>query len=400
MKMKWKAALAAGGALTVIAAAVALTDRRGDDGGGIANSRMDGGAPVARNDPMSPVAHAEASKRATANEAQAEAARQDGGSYYAPPVIVGAEPPRKGERLEVETVKPLDLPPAAPPPAAQQPAASEPIMIYAYQRPVADDRLRARIQAQIEAVLKPGSGGFSVRTLGPAEPPATAAPSAGSSAAGGGAVGGNILAARPGDVAMATLDRGFSSVDPQGPIFATIYDYRDGGKVGPLHGARVLGTISYSKEQAAVTFNSLILPSGYQMPIKGLAISEETGRSGVAASVDKHEWERYSGLFVASLIQGAGQVGQELVSNSQDYVVTPAGTVLSSSTGVNWGEAALGMVLPLGNALSSVAAQQFNKPATITSPPTMGLGIVFVEPVQVPMAQVQQSAAILSASRR
>lgn len=409
---KLKFAGAAAAVVVLFATVYVATDRKRDDLGGVASSKVAGGAPVAKNDTMAPVSPSEATKRATTNAQSAEAAQAKERSYVAPPVIMASEAPRRGEDLPPPPAPPPPVTTsstAAPVPPVQQQATYSgagaqqgPTIIYAYPQPLADQELRKRVESQITSVLKPMDGGFVLRSF---QQPAPAAGSGAAVASGSGyaqggrgAVGPAVLAARSGDVAYATLDRGFNSVDPQAPIFATIFDYREGQAVGPLHGARVLGQITYNREQAAVTFSSLIMPSGYQVPIKGIGITETDGRTGVAQNVDYHYLERYSGLLVAGLIQGAGQVGQQLVQNNQGYVVTSGGTYVSNSTPTTLLQAGLAALQPVGNALSNAAAQQFNKPNTISSPPAMGLGIVFIEPLQIPIDQIQRSAAITRAA--
>lgn len=380
------------------------SDRQAPDLGGVANSRVTGTAPVAKNDAMQAVSQDEASKRATVNAEAAARAQGRNQAYVAQPVIVATEPPRQPEQ-------PPAPPTAVPPPAAPQPQRPAPAApaqaaansaIYAYALPVDEAAARSKIESQIEQVIKPPSGSFSVRTYGR---PETAAVDGSAQTGGGGltrqqtaqAAVSNILAARAGDMAYATLDRGFNSVDPSGFIFATIFDFRDNGTTGPLHGARLLGQITFNRDQAAVTFATLILPSGYQTPVKALGVRETDGRTGIAGNVDYHTFERYSGLLVAGLIQGAGQVGQQLVQTNQNYTILPSGAVVVQSNPVNLGQAALAAVQPVGTALSSAAAGQFNKAPTISAPAAMGLGVVFLEPLQLPIAQVQQSKALIRA---
>lgn len=409
MKMSKLKMMAAGTAALVIFGLVyTLTDKRSTDMGGVADTRVAGGSPTARNAPMKPVSPSEASQRATVNAEKAGEAQAKGSSYVAPPVIVAVEGPRKGEDLkpsaEADRPKSVQLPPPPSIPAIQpvgRPLTGQgaPAVVYAYPQPVADAELRKRVQSQIDQILKPIEGGFITRTYAK---PATAVATGlgGIGLTGASAVSSAaMIAARTGDVAYAILDRGFNSMDPQAPIFATIMDLRDNGQVGPLHGSRVMGQITYSKTQAAVTFNTLVMPSGYQVGIKGLGITETDGRTGIAANVDEHTLERYSGLLVSGLIQGAGQVGQQLVQNNQGYVVTSAGTYVSNSQPTTLLEAGLAALQPVGNALASAAAQQFNKPATISSPQAMGLGIVFLQPLQVPIDQIQKSAAYVRAGQ-
>lgn len=128
------------------------------------------------------------------------------------------------------------------------------------------------------------------------------------------------MLARTGGVIYARLDRAFNSDDPGAPIIVSlddvIYDQAQGTRNGPLTGMRLVGQISYSKNQAAISFNQIVTNSGQQFPITAIAVSEQQARTGVAADVDKHTLQRYSGLFLSSLIQGLGQVGQQLVQNN------------------------------------------------------------------------------------
>ncbi|WP_234053779.1 MULTISPECIES: DotG/IcmE/VirB10 family protein [unclassified Xanthobacter] len=396
--------LGAVGVVVAFGVVMVLVDKRSEDQGGVATTSLER-APTTRNNPLTPVGPSEASKRAVVNAEQAAAAQAKSGTYQAPPVIVATEPPRKTEvppeftpqlgREQVPLPRPLGQPTVAPPATF-----GTPTIIYAYPQPLADQDIRKQVESQILAIMKPPEGGFVSRPF--AKPQVQAAAAGGVGAGGAGMSGGSssetILAARSGDVAWATLDRGFNSTDPQAPIFATIFDYRDGQATGPLHGARVLGQITYNKDQAAVTFNSLILPSGYQIPIRGLGITDADGRTGIAAQVDYHTLERYSGLLVAGLIQGAGQVGQEMVSNNSSYYVTSSGAYMQVPSTPTLLEAGMAALQPVGQALSSAASQVFSKPATISSPRGMGLGIVFIQPVTVPIEQVIRSAALTRAA--
>ncbi len=119
--------------------------------------------------------------------------------------------------------------------------------------------------------------------------------------------------------------------------------------------------------------------------------------TGIAGSVDYHTFERYSGLLVAGLIQGAGQVGQQLVQTNQNYTILPSGAVVVQSNPVNLGQAALAAVQPVGTALSTAARSVSTRRRQSPLLPRWGLGVVFLEPQQLPIAQVQQSKALIRA---
>ncbi len=60
-------------------------------------------------------------------------------------------------------------------------------------------------------------------------------------------------------------------------------------------------------ENAALIFQTLIF-GGRTVLIQAMAIGDADARSGVAADVDHHTLERYGSLFIANLLQGAGEV--------------------------------------------------------------------------------------------
>ena len=191
--------------------------------------------------------------------------------------------------------------------------------------------------------------------------------------------------ARAGDTVFATLDQGYNSDDPQAPIFATIYDVDSAREPGPLNGVRLIGQIVYSSNQAAIQFTQMVLLDGRQFPLKAYAISARDARTGVSNDVDEHTFERYAGLFAATLIQGAGQAGQLLLQTNRNVVVDPAtGLALSQPGGGVRTQAALAALLPLGQAATAIGAQNFNKPATIAGAPGFGIGVVFLEPPALP----------------
>ncbi|MBE7220512.1 MAG: DotG/IcmE/VirB10 family protein, partial [Caulobacteraceae bacterium] len=193
-----------------------------------------------------------------------------------------------------------------------------------------------------------------------------------------------FVIARPGDIVYATLDRAFNSDDPQAPLFATIHDVDESGIQGPLDGVRMVGNLKFSKTQGAIQFDKGYLPDGRTINVKGVAIDERTARTGVALNVDNHDIEKYAGLLIATLGQGVGQVGQLLTENNQQAQYNPVTGTFSASQQFNPYYAAAGALLPAGQALTGVVAQQFQRPPTITAPAGYGLGIYFVEPVAVP----------------
>lgn len=193
---------------------------------------------------------------------------------------------------------------------------------------------------------------------------------------------------REGDMRYATLLYGYNSDDAQqAPIFATLHDYGDNGGPGYLDGARLQGVLKLSRESAVIEFTKVIHPDGRSFPISAMAVSADLDRVGVAGRVNKHVIERYSSLFVAGLLQGAGQAGQLLLddgNNSGTTIIIGDGSTVSSgdSSDLSDGEkVAIASLLPIGENMASAAQQGFNRPPTVTAPAGFGMGIVFLEPV-------------------
>lgn len=388
------AGIAAIAAVAIAGTIAVLSMSRGPHASGLAGAQLDSNVPGLRNDYMRPVGEVEASRRAATNNEQVAQAAAHGSTAIAQPVIAESYPAGSDRDEMLKAAQPDSPAKAAEPAAAAAPPSTPPQPIIIYQaaaRPAFPPELLSqyqnRINAQI-ALAEPVSRGFSVVTYPraasgrpEAPPPAPAATAAASSAgrSGSAAQGGQLLA-QPGDIVYATLDQGFNSDDPRGlPVFATIRDPRNGGR-GPLDGARLMGQVNYSTENAALIFQTLIT-GGRTVSIQAMAISETDARTGIAADIDHHTLERYGSLFVANLLQGAGEVGQKLAENYDATVFPDQGAIQFSNQKVDWATAAMGTLRPLGNSLSGFASRGFDRPATITSPAGMGMGVIFTAPV-------------------
>ena len=322
---------------------------------------------------------------------QSAAVAQTATPPAAAPIVTAAASP-------APQVPPPPLPPQAQSAPQQQPYAPPPLSPQ--ETYMQDQAAVARINAQIDTLMSQPNGGFAVTYYAkPAPPPREERRDnqqqqaqqdkekelqPGEVKRGRDGNPEKYVIARAGDTVYATLDRAFNSDDPGAPIFATIHDVDEVGIQGPLDGVRMIGSIHYSSSQGAIQFDKAFLPDGRPVEVKGIAVSEDTARTGIAKNVDNHEIQRYGSLLIATLVQGVGQVGQVLTQNSQQAMVDPNTGLLVASQKFNPYEAAAGALLPAGQALTAVAAQQFNKPATISAPAGYGLGIVFLEPVVVP----------------
>lgn len=405
-----KILIAVGGVVGALAIAVGIALTTGgslptQDRGGVASTELPTSVPNVRDDPMAPVGKAEADRRATLNQHMAQEAEEKGKSYVSPTVIE--------EKFPVGSDKdPYQQPSATQPPQATQaslatsaPATPQPPqVIYVPASPNQQQlvqKLADRVQSQIDYAAQLPKPNFVVMAFAKPQPPASAAQAtpAGTSPAAASppasmppatttlaSYSGNqprgVAAAMPGDRFYGLLEQGFNSDDPRGmPIFATIYDEREDGTRGPLHGARLMGSVSFSRESASARFNRLILGNRV-IPVEAMAVDEETMRSGIATDVDHHTLERYSALFAAGLLQGIGEVGQQLVDRADNVTVSPlTGTVIYGNDDVNWTEAAMGTVRPVGDAFSRELGRGFGRPPTVSNDGSKGVGIVFLAPV-------------------
>ncbi|WP_273794829.1 DotG/IcmE/VirB10 family protein [Brucella intermedia] len=194
----------------------------------------------------------------------------------------------------------------------------------------------------------------------------------------------------PGDQRFATLMYGFNSDDAaQLPVFAQLHDYGPASSAF-LNGARVQGTLRLSKESAVMEFNKLILRDGRVVPIQAMGISQDQLRVGVFKDVNRHVFERYSSLLVSGLISGVGEVGTRIIDNRFGNNRSGSTTIIIGDdntdgrnrdkfTSDDWAGIGMGAAKPIGDALSSAAAEGFSRKPTITAPVGFGFSIVFLD---------------------
>lgn len=382
--------VALGGVMALMAlgsAAFILSDSpHAHDRGGTGASEIRGNTPNPPNDMMKAVGKPEADRRAGVNRQAADERSDKGRNYVAQAVIGETRGPMQGELPEEPKAAPVEQEPE-PAPVVEKIVYRDVVRdVYrdVPESPTADPDETAGIKEQIKALLKPAPGGFMVRSFEKGErpkPPEKAGPVI-TGPFGPGVR--HVTVARSGDVAYAVLDRGFNSDEPGAPIFATITDLDELRRPGPLHDIRLMGEIVYSQAQASVRFNSMILRDGRQGPLQAVAITADQAKTGVAADVDNHVLERYGSLVVAGLIQGVGQVGQQLTALNTNTTYG-GGYAVQSGRNIDWTTAGMGVMMPVGQALTSAAARNFSRPPTLASPINFPIGIVFLQPVVVPL---------------
>lgn len=403
MRITLKHAVIGGFGLAVVGACLAAVavmspPVRPDTGGGLAPMGLNA-VPKLRSDPMHPTGTDEADRRATKNARDTAAAERAGKSFVAGPLITttqgseaGAAPPSKPSLPEVVQPDPqqISFPSNAPPGGGQQTSTGR---TDAERK--RDTEFDDKVKAQLEALMKPSNGAqwVTVAFKAPSSPPKAEARPAVRTARDGSTAAQpppyvDVLAAKPGDIFYSRISVGFNSDDPSGlAVFTTIHDERPDGTYGPLHGARLMGSVVYAPDQAAVPMQRLILADGREAATKAMAVTLDEVRSGVAEKVDYHTLSRWSGLLASGLIQGAGQAGQLLLSNNRSVFLSPGGYSSVGRPGIDWGQVGLATLAPLGQNLSSVAAQNFNRPATKSArggPNGTEVGVVFLESVTIP----------------
>lgn len=398
--------IAAGGAAVIVAAGVVLLTTGGPsvDQGGNSPTNLSQNVPRLNTDMLSPVGQEEASRRATANDQKAEEAKQQPDqSYVAPPVIaeevnMGADgplaqkPPVGLELPEVKPIRPEDIKVPESVVVQRQPNPQQEVQVAAERERIKaeNDRrnqLAAKVQEQVNQLLA-NNAQPNINIQGYKEPPKKESNGSGNGVGNGNGRGKPsgpvILAAKPGDVFYASLKVGFNSEDPRGlPVYATIYDQRGNGSYGPLHGGVLAGQVTYSNDQAAVTFRQMTLRDGRTAPIQAMAATLDEVRPGVAAKVDRHALSRWSGLVAGSLLQGLGQAGRDLVRNDTQTTISDGFATTSGREGIDWQKVGLATLEPLGSNLSQVMARNFQRKPTMSSPAGTDVGIVFLQQVTV-----------------
>lgn len=334
-------------------------------------------------DPMSPVSDEEAHKRVQANTANADDAQMRGQAFIAQPVVtqtsnVGSDQHRYRNGEEAPQTQPTVVQTQQPvQQQAQQQQNEEP------QQQINQEIQKAAMD-QVASVLASAksqtSGGF--RTYYTDYPQQQGGQQGTQQKQGGSPDHPGTLNQRAnpiaaiGDTCFATLNNGINS-DDTALVIATIHSCMfDGGE--RFNQAKVIGRLERQQDQVRVTFNRLRLPGvKTSIPIEAIAVTEDEARSGIGKDVDHHYFSRYFSLGLASLLSGYGRAAQ---AGSSTTVVTPTSTIISTEqmTSRRQNQIAIGEV---GQTLGNELKKDFNRPATITSPAGMGIGVIFTNDV-------------------
>jgi hypothetical protein len=168
--------------------------------------------------------------------------------------------------------------------------------------------------------------------------------------------------------------------DEPGPVLAEIVS-------GPLQGAKLLGKFTRFEDKVVVQFERLTL-NQQTTAISALAVDPISYRQGIASHVNRRTFSRWAALIGSALLEGLQRA------------------LLAQGTAVGLGYATVGIerdfdekeiagiVLgEIGPRTRGAAQQYFNRSPTVTVRAGDGVGILFLEPVAIPLPAPANTAA-------
>lgn len=178
-----------------------------------------------------------------------------------------------------------------------------------------------------------------------------------------------VVLAKAGDMFNAILETAINS-DESSPVFAKII-------TGPFKGARLIGSMGRTGEKVTVTFSKINIPnSPKSYSISAVAVDPETSRSALATDVDHHYFVKYALGLGAAFIQGYGDAMQR---QNTDTVVSPLGSVTTSTGQLSNGQIAKQALGTVGDRLSSDLQGDMNRPVTVTVDSGTPIGVMLMD---------------------
>jgi intracellular multiplication protein IcmE len=202
---------------------------------------------------------------------------------------------------------------------------------------------------------------------------------------------------KAGTIMFAVLDTAVNSDHP-GPVMGTIVS-------GRLKGARIIGSLSRSKDRVILKFNMLTMKDWPEtIGIDAVAINPDTAQTAIASDVDHHYLLRYGSLFAASFMSGYADA------------ITNTGTTFYNTFGITVNnpdlspkERFLVGLGEVGKNLASITKRLVNTPPTVRVSAGVGLGLLFtsdvkkeayVQPAEGSSAGTQSGSAQQAASAK
>jgi type IV secretory pathway VirB10-like protein len=180
---------------------------------------------------------------------------------------------------------------------------------------------------------------------------------------------------KAGTVYYAVINTEINSDEP-GPIMATITN-------GDYSGGKLLGTLTTQGQAVLVTFNTLTLPQfSKSIAINGVAIDQNTARTGLSTETNNHYFLRFGSLFAASFAQGYAQALTTAGSATSTNGLTTT-TSTPQLSGPQQFYVALGNVgTQFGNQMNNI----YNTPPTVHVASGTAIGVLFMGDVPMPVS--------------
>lgn len=182
---------------------------------------------------------------------------------------------------------------------------------------------------------------------------------------------------RGGEAFYATLKLGVNTDDGSNEVLAEI-------KNGRLKGATILGAVTRGPQNISFKFNQMFHPEMGKFTINAIAVTAEKMERAMADDIDRHWFQRYGSIAIASAMEG---ISQAAIINAQTGKVTQSGNGVWGTTVIERdpidstteAKIAAGKV---GAALGAeIRARNANVPDTFHSFPNKPLGIYFLDSV-------------------
>lgn len=147
---------------------------------------------------------------------------------------------------------------------------------------------------------------------------------------------------------------------------------------GLLEGAVLTGDPVRTGEKAKIQFTNMSW-KGKDYNVNAIALDPETSRSALADSVDRHTFERYSKLAIASFVDGYADALQD----SQTVTNTDGSSSTKTNALPNAGDQMKMGIGKMGEKFSPIFEREFDRPPTVTVESNKSIIIMFMAKVDL-----------------
>lgn len=183
---------------------------------------------------------------------------------------------------------------------------------------------------------------------------------------------GGDISINTGELFYGVLQIGVNTDEPS-PVRAVIVER------GPLEGAVLVAReATRSGEVAVITFD-MISVNGTTQSVSAVALDPDTMRSGLADSVDKHTFERYTKLFMAAFIDGyaSSLSGGQTITNTDGSTSTIVDALPDAS------DQALVGLGKVGETFVPIFEREFDRPPTVRVDNNRPILLMFMAPLEI-----------------